>query len=215
MQPNSPPPFEKHRKLLLKMSYQFHRRCVSAGAASVLQEDVYQEMCIAWCIARDKWDANTQVPFTAYLVRGIRNHVNRWIDKEIIQAHDKLDLDASGDDSKDMEDMHSLVADRSAQNPESAAIEQDDRRNQELLLSAEARQFIGFLESPPPALFQVLEGMKARRAYAEQRGIAVGGAAKKITANLIFDLMGCDKPLRDKVVKEIRAFSNLELMANG
>jgi len=218
------PDFEDHRRLLVKMTNSFHRRCIAAGAKSVQREDVFQEMCIAWCLARDSWKPEItgddgqvkKIPFVAYLVRGVRNHVNRWIGKEIIQANDKLELDGSGlGEESDGEDFHSVVADSCAANPEEAAIEADDRRNIRNSLSAEARRFLEILENPPPALFVVLDAARSRREFAVARGVAAAGAPKKITTHLVFDLMGIDRGKRAKIVGEIRSFINLETLVNG
>lgn len=205
--------FEEHHKLLLKLAHQVHRRAFAAGAASVQFEDVFQEICIAWCQARDAWEPEYNVPFVAFLVRGARNHINRWVGKEIIESTARLELDSSSPEIDT--ELHEVVADNKAVSADDIVAEQDERRHQRMILSDDALMFVKLLEDPPPHLYAVIEGMKARREYAVSRGKIVGGALKKVNATLVFDLMGCNAQARKKILDEVRAYANVELLVNG
>jgi DNA-directed RNA polymerase specialized sigma24 family protein len=207
--------FAEHERLLRSMASKFHRRATAAGAASLQIDDVFQEMCVAWCQARDAYNSNYQVPFTAFLVRGVRNHCNRWINKQITEGQDKLELDADFDnDNETAADRHSVVADESVVSPEEAAVMADHRAVQREILSPLAQKFLEILENPPPAIYRILDAMQAKRAYAQSRGVVPGFTFKQIKAPLVFELMGLDVATREKIKKELQLYAALEEMAN-
>jgi DNA-directed RNA polymerase specialized sigma24 family protein len=206
--------FEQHRKLLLKLAHQVHRRCFNAGASSVQFEDVFQEICIAWCKARDAWSPEHNVPFVAFLVRGARHHLNRWVGKEIMESNSRLNLDATGSDDNDTE-FHGLIADPKAEMPDEIIMRADRIREYDQILSQDALQFIRILESPPPQLFAILDATQARREYALSRGVPAAPSQRKVSSALVFDLMGCDKTKRKQVFAELKAYAELERLIDG
>ena len=207
--------FSQHERLLRSMASRFHRRATAAGASSLQIEDVFQEMCIAWCHARDAYNENYAVPFTAFLVRGVRNHCNRFLKRQITEGQDKVNLDDAGKNADEtMDDYHSIIADQNAVSPEAATIDADHRAVARELLSPLAQKFLEILESPPPAIYQILDAMQAKRAFAESRGVMPGFAFRTLKAPLIFDLMGLDRTARDKLKRELQTYAALEEMAN-
>jgi len=204
--------FAEHERLLRSMASKFHRRATAAGAASLQIDDVFQEMCVAWCQARDAYNSNYQVPFTAFLVRGVRNHCNRWINKQITEGQDRLNLDEGGEGTD--QEHHSFVADAGAISPEDAAIDADHLAVQREILSPLAQKFLEILENPPPAIYRILDAMQAKRAYAQSRGVTPGFYFKQIKAPLVFELMGLDMATREKLKKELQLYAALEEMAN-
>jgi DNA-directed RNA polymerase specialized sigma24 family protein len=197
--------FEQHEKLLHYVAHRVHRRIYSAGGKSVLVEDIFQELCIAWCLARDCWKPEHGVPFGPYLMRGMSNHINRWVDKELRQCHmAPIDLDAelseNGNDT-----LHDLVADDQAVLPEAAMIEKDTREfvrdplrwrvrlRKHKPLTRNAQKFLDLLESPPPSLLALVRGLQARAEYGRNTlKIPSTFAPKRITGSFILDFMGIE-----------------------
>jgi DNA-directed RNA polymerase specialized sigma24 family protein len=214
--------FEDHKGLLMHWAHRVHRRVFSCGGQSTQLQDIFQECCIAWCIARDKWkpeitlDDGTikQVPFGAYLANGVRNHINRWADKEILEhgwGHLDLDAPLTGEFESD---AHGVTPDQSDSAFE--ILERKDAREQNLeCLSADARKFMEILESPPPQIMAILEAQQAKKQFAAERGLAAGFFLKKLSMSLIFDVMGANAKQRAAIMGEVRLIMNLEQMADA
>lgn len=177
-------------------------------------EDIQQELAIAWCVARDKWKAEFNVPFSAYLMRGMKQHIRGWMSRELNQHHlVSFGLDdemASGDTH------HDTTADPSAITAEEALIEKDLRsfahdrlrmRDMRKALSDSALQFLDLLDNPPEELVEILQGLRSRGEFARQAGVPVTPVPSGINAALVFDLMGCSRQERTRIYKEIRNFS--------
>lgn len=178
------------------------RRAQAAGGTATL-EDIKSECAIAWCHARDSFDEAAGVPFLAYLRTGMRNHINRWIEKELREHNGShVDFDAptgeDGDGSR-----YDLVADRGAELADDV-LEINDRRQKQLArLSPRARQFIELLESPPKALFDILNAMRERQQFAVSRGLPASPVPKRILTTLVFDFMGASHYERTSINAEL------------
>ncbi len=209
--------FEQHRRLLLHWAHRIQRRLYSAGSQSTMFDDIYQELCVAWTIARNSYDPTSGVPFGAYLATGLRNHVNRYANKEI-EAHGwgHLDMDAPlGEDAGD-NDAHSVVADPLIESAFDALNRKQAWEENLECLSAPARKFLELLESPPAPLINILKAQQAKKQFAIARGLPPGFYLKKLTASLIFDVMGASSVQRAAIMHEIRLLDmNPEQPANA
>lgn len=74
--------FEAHKGLIHKLARRGYGRLVSVYAA-IDYEDVFQEMCLAYVKAAEKFDPEFGVTFTAYLGRAIWNEFNRFAEREL------------------------------------------------------------------------------------------------------------------------------------
>lgn len=184
-------------------------RLSNAGSVATY-DDVVSECMVAWCIARDSWKEENGVPFMAYLRLGMRNHVNRWVEKELKEHNGShLEFDRSGDEDGDST-LHDIFADENAELPEDAVIAADRRARQLARLSPRARQFVEFLDSPPKALVDILNGLRARKEFATERGVAAGVVPKRIPAALIFRFMGANSREQTRINEELEAKFNLK-----
>lgn len=203
---------EQHVKLIKGTAWKVYRRLEAAGVRGLNVADIEQEFWIAWCYARDSWDPKHNVPFGAYLVRGMRQHINRWADREcrhFLTAPVDLDAEISDDDTT----RHDLLADTKTAGPDTVLIEKDQRdyiqdplrwRNGMNKLSERARQFIQLLDNPPAEIVEIFRALRARAEYARQRGVTAVAAPQSITSSLVMDIMGCNRLERASIYAEIR-----------
>jgi hypothetical protein len=180
-------------------------RRVTAAGSVISIEDVISECSIAWVQASRSWDEAAGVPFLAYLRTGMRNHINRWVEKELREHNGShLEFDASrGED--DSGSLHDIFADQGADRADEL-LELNDRRHKQLArLSPRTRQFVELLESPPKALVDILNGLKARQTYATERGVPASPVPRRILTTLVFDFMGASHFERTQINGELEA----------
>jgi len=199
--------YEDYHKLLLHLARRCHRRLFAAGAASVQLEDIVSEMGIAFCVARDRWKPEFEVPFGAYLTNGISHHINRWAQGQINQSQmAPYTLDAAdSSDEEGLADSDALSFDIASQQPdaEQMLIEKKARERAYRRMSPMTAKFVELLDSPPPELYRELEALRQRSEYARSRGVN-STFAKNIGAPLIFDFMGCNRVDRVKIYQELK-----------
>lgn len=204
MRDTHPIQWSEWQRVVERSAFRYLKRAHAAGARSVQLEDVQSEGRLAWVIAREKFDPNAGVPFGAYLQLGMRNHINRWINGQIGHA-EAMDLDEGDSHDEGEGDRHEIIADAGPLQDEILGDTQEFERNI-ATLSPEARQFVELLASPPPALYEEVNAIQARVAFANERGIRVGAPAH-ITGALVFDLMGADRPTRNRVYSEVKGLA--------
>lgn len=190
-----------HERYMKAFAFKVRNRAFAAGAASVQFEDIYQELCIAWCKARDAFSPEYGVPFIAFLSRGMHLHINRWIQDQITEGqHLTLDQPTT-EDGEGV--LHEVVPDK-APTPAEFAISEDMRQFVYSRLSKRARMFVEFLESPPEFLVEGLKAIRARAEYGRAKGIACI-APKQITASMVFEFMRVDRVERIEIYRELRS----------
>jgi DNA-directed RNA polymerase specialized sigma24 family protein len=193
--------YRDHEKLIQHTAHRVMRRIYNLGTSAAF-DDIVQELSIAWCIARRDYDPAMQVPFVPWLMRGMIQHINRWVGNEILHHNDAhIDLDA---DIEEGTSAHDLIADNRKIDAETAIVRKDMRERNLARLSPIACKFLELLDNPPPALIAVLRAQKARFEYAKDRGVSViSPTNKRITAAMVFDLMGVANKDRTAINKEI------------
>jgi DNA-directed RNA polymerase specialized sigma24 family protein len=209
-------PFAEHEKLLKFIAHKVMRRVHAAGAASIQFEDIFQELAVAWCQARDKWDQSRCVPFGPYLMRGMSHHINRWVQRELRQhtmAPFNLDAELDGEFFADNRSLHDVLPDETIASPEDSLITQDTRdyardplrsRGKSEPLLPETEMLLDLMESPPPALMNVIKGIQARAVYGRDTlGIPRTCAPVRLTTALVFDVMGVHPKCRKEVHQQI------------
>ena len=170
--------FEESRQLLYKIAHKVKRRVFAAGARSVQFEDIFQELTIAWCLARDAWDESRGIPFQPFLIRGCYQHINRWVDEEM-REHNiaPFDLDAPipGSDSDD--ELGSIISPAMTDEklPDEQVIEKDlrsylddpmrwrNRHNAAMQLSERTKQFLELLDAPSPELVEMMNALRGTK----------------------------------------------------
>lgn len=179
------------------------RRVRSAGGSTLQFEDVMQELSIAYVIAARNWKSEHGVPFGAYLTLGMRNHINRWAQKEINEGfHLAIDATTNGENGDgDGRALHDVVAD-DADLPDQIV---EDREYRAKLLEKATpltRAFLQLLDAPPAELIEGHRALRARMIYGRERGFT-SWAPAEISAPLVFRFMGYDKAQITKVRAEL------------
>lgn len=186
-----------HQKAIDNFAWKVWRRAQSGGARSLMLADIKQELCIAWCKARDSWKAEFNVPFGAYLVRGMQLHVNRWVQEEITEGH-AASLDNETDEAAS---LYSAVPD--GVEGQDVLLEAKERKmNMMAKMTPLTRQFVEFLDSPPAFLIEAVKDYQAFKRVAKSldRDFA---APKGVTAAMVFDFMELYGYERSKIYREL------------
>lgn len=185
-------------------------RVRAAGDHITSLEDLKQELWVAWCLAVENFDAKAGVPFGAYLQRGMRQHINRHIEKHVSRRHDEvtaLSLDYTVRD----DDEEVAFADAVPSADPSPDVEIEWRSQLEYamsLMSPRAKLFVSLLERQPPELLEEVRRLQARSDYARERGLPTL-SFNRLTAAMVFDLIGASASERVKINHEIRHLSDL------
>jgi hypothetical protein len=201
--------YEDHIRLVKATAARVLRRVHAAGAKTVQFEDVEGELSVAWCLARDKFDASLNVPFVAYLRRGMWNHINRWVEGELREfqiAPFELDRDFGAPDANgDIEKtMHDVVCDPDHKSQDEITIQGNLRAFASKKLSHKARKFIELLDNPPQPVVDVLIAMQARAKFARARGITAVVAPKGVNGSFVMDILGYSRLERQEIYSELR-----------
>ena len=188
---------------------------------STSREDVEQELWIAWCVACQNYDPASGVPFLAYLRNGMRLHVNRWVEKHFERRQQELfalSFDMKGEGSEDDTECGTLndIIPSAAPAPD-AAIEHRSAVSWAMSrLSPRAQMFVSILESQPVELLDEIHKIESRVEYARERGIPAY-FSHRLTAAMVFDLMGADRVERVRINKELGQLAEKveEFVING
>lgn len=176
------------------------RRLSSAGGR-VSYQDIFQELCIAWCKARDNWNEEFKVPFQAYLMRGMHDHINRWAKSELGFAHlTPISLDA-GSKGADDGQLHEVFSSDEA-TPEDNCASQDVRGFVLARLSPRTRLFVQLLDNPPVFLLDAVKAQQAKQEDARRRGIKII-ISSRVTAAMVLDFMEASAAERTAINKEL------------
>lgn len=201
----TPITYEQYHRFLLKITWRVLRRVRSAGCHSLTQQDLMQEAAIAWLIAKERWNPELNVPFMTYLGRGVMQHLNRFVQKEI---DERLMASFELDDTEEevSTSRHEIVADPNARTGEDAASHNSVRAFVMRRLSPMARKFVELLESPPEWLYDEVKAIQARAEYGRKRGLC-SSAPKGVTAALVMDVLGLPSLERGSIYRELRQVS--------
>lgn len=193
-----PANFEQWRRLLAWFARRAHRRSVAAGGR-VAFEDVFSECCVAWCVARDKFDPAQGVKFSAYLINGAARHVNRWLQRQI-DATGGRNLSLEGDNKNSLSEV---LADVNAGDPELEAARRATLDAFIHRLPPRAGQYLRLLAEPPEEILVISRALEARVDYARARGFS-RFAFKHAYSRVVFDLMGCGQAERQRILHQIK-----------
>lgn len=193
---------DEHNRYIWGFARRVERRIKAAGARGIEVEDIYNELVIAWCHARDGWNPNSGAPFLAYLTTGMRRHINRWAEREIgFSGFARTSLDGDSTNGEAAFELHMAVPDGK---PDAEEILQAKQVRAKVLpkLTPVTRRFVELFDDPPPELYEAVLESKARAAYAQERGVR-NASIPNVTAALVFDLMGLNKIERTRISREL------------
>lgn len=198
---------EGQRRYIGAFAARVERRMKSAGAR-IGPGDVFQELCIAWCKARDTWRSDLQVPFKAYLMRGMQIHINRWVDNEIGFSHlTPMSLDNATVGESDA-GLHEVITEKDHVTACDAVESKDAREFVLARLSPRARLFVELLDSPPVFMVDAVKAGKIKAAAAKARGLSVI-TPNSVTASMVFEFMQADPIERRVIYKELAKMAKM------
>lgn len=194
--------FAESERQVQAFARRVHRRVRAAGITDIDYDDIEQECWIAWCRARDNYQPGHNVPFLAYLQRGMVTHINRWM-KEFERyrglAPRSINEPVRADDDAELHELLSADDDE----------EPVDFLQRDLALSlmtARTRTFVSLLLAPSPELYAQVDRIADRAEFGRKRGLD-SAAPRRLTGKLVMDLMGCDRPEREAIYRELRGLA--------
>ena len=180
------------------------RRVHALGAKTVEIEDVKGELWVAWCIACERYDVESGVPFGAYLATGMRNHINRWVDKSFERFHAETiaaSIEAPQGDDEGMT-LESIIPDD--KRTQDSILEKSDFFEEVYWrLSERAQLFVRILVDTPPELTEEIKALEAKAEHAQALGVCCVKPVKGAT-NVMFDFMSAGQCERARIAREIR-----------
>lgn len=192
-------------RLLHKFCNQVMRRLHAAAIATFQREDIMQELWIAWVIARKSYDPATNVPFIAYLSRGMRNHINRFIEKhaerfsEQTYAYSLENKPTSGDDDSN----HTFSETVPSAFGNTVDVEDNIAWEQAIsMMSPQAQIFARILKDTPPEICEQVIHLREK----SKHGLSMGFASSepmRVTSRMVFDLLGCTVSQRRAIIVEV------------
>jgi len=190
-----------------------HRRLAAFGAAhSDTIRDIEQELALVWLNAVKQYDPNGGASFSTFLHTGMIRHINRYIEKQYERqpttGYNTVSFDAGvyGDGSDNDMTYEEVIADDTPL--VDTEIERSSCYNLVMRnLSDRAKLFIQILRDQPPELLKALDELDQKAKYAKSLGF-FHPAARRISAHMVFTIMGAEAGERHKIIKEIRGVTN-------
>lgn len=190
-------------RMIFALAHRVVRRLSAIPQVILSYQDIEQELWVGWCIARDRFSHSRGIPWPAYMQRGVKQHINRVIEKQLERFPEQtfaLSLD------KDMLDEEgtslSNIIPSSDPTPDVIAERNSNFDHAKSVLSERASIFVSLLSEQPPELLQEVLIAQDKAKHAEALG-APYKAPKRIVANMVFDLMGASRSERTKIIKEV------------
>lgn len=190
------------------------RRLHLLGAKTHTLDDVKQELWLAWCKACEAYKPDGGASFSTFLTKGMRLHINRYVEKNFERFHDEtiaLSLEghspagAGGENAGGR--LSDVVADTAP--PQSAEFENEDCFSYALTrLSPRAAKFVTILKEQPPELLDEVRRLEQKAEYAKERGITYA-TAHRLTSSMIFDFMGASRNERKQIMDEVQQIGAL------
>lgn len=187
------------------------RRLSGAGdnGRSFGLDDIKQELRIAWIKASQTYNAEIGVPFQAYLVNGMKQHVNRLLEKHINRRHDEvisisLDQPIDKGDGDGKTSIHSFIA----SDDDAPGLEYENHEHFEYVsekLSPRAKLFLTLLYRQPAELLEQVVCLRKKTDFGKHHlGITLP-TTDRLATWMVFDLMDAPHSERGRIVSEIRA----------
>jgi len=203
-----------------------HRRLAAFGAAhSDTIRDIEQELALVWLNAVEKYDPNGGASFMTFLHTGMIRHVNRYIQKQYERqpttGYNTVSLDAgvySDGSNNDITYGGVTYGEIITDDTPLVETEVEQKSCYNLImrnLFDRAKLFIQILADQPLELLQALDELDEKAKYAKSLGF-FHPAARRITAHMVFTIMGAEVGERHRIIKEIRGLINsIDASANA
>ena len=201
---------EKSEKAIKSFSYRVMRRLNAVGDAgrSFDVEDVQQELRIAWIKASESFSEEMGVPFQAYLMNGMKLHINRMIEKNIERRHTEVFAVSLDKPLGEGNDVKSTVGDIIADDrpaPDSSYEEDQHFEYATRKLKPRAKMFINLLHYQPEELMREVVLMRKKSDYAREELGINNPATNRLATWMVFDFMGASNDERTEIIKEVRS----------
>lgn len=158
--------YNDHSGLLRKLALRGWGRLTAANVHMDLEE-VYQEMCVAFCKAAEKYDAERGITFTAYLGRAVWNEFNKFANRAITEQVElnltSFECMSASNDDEELDIFEAI--DSGEWTPEQYLSAAQQFRENMKALGPTAKFIIGKLLNPDDELLAALE---AKRVAAEE-----------------------------------------------
>lgn len=200
------------RQQIKAFAYKVLRRVHALGARSVQIEDIESELWVAWCLACDAYSETGGASFKTFLYGGMRNHINRWVEKNFERNHAEtvaasLDMTMGGEESEARGTLGDAVADSHDRQDE--IYQREDCFAYALTrVSDRAKMFLTFLKDNPPELMSRMKDLEAKAAFAKEIGASYA-MPHRITTAMIFDFMGASRAERKSIMDEVTQIGRL------
>lgn len=188
-------------------AYKVLQRVHALGARSVQRDDVIQELWCAWCKARDCFNPEAGASFNTFLHRVMRQHVNKWIEKDFERFHDQttaLSLDAQNGEEGgatlvDIVPGHDIAV-------EDQMIASSNYEYAQMHLSNRAGVFLKIMAEQPQALLEQVRLLEHKAEHAKRTNIPYAQSSG-ITSSMIFDLMDAGSYERTQLLREVHSMA--------
>jgi hypothetical protein len=193
------------KKVIKRNAYKVMRRLQAAGASFLQMDDIEQEMWVAYSIARDRYDPASNVPFLAYFTLGLRNHVNRCIERHIERNPGQtyalsLQQSVDPDDNSTLEEAVPSSVNTEREIGEKLTYEYALTQMRPL-----TAQFVRLMVELPEELCAEALKAQAKASHGRSMGITVS-IQRQVTKKMIFDLLDCTPAERRSILNEIESF---------
>ena len=200
------------RQQVKSFAFKVLKRVHALGAKTTTLDEVESELWVAWCLAAEKYDPQGGASFKTFLYTGMRNHINRWIEKSFERFHEEtvaasLDQQMGSSESETRATLGDAVADTHDRHDE--VYQREDCFAYALTrVSDRAKMFLTFLKDNPPELMSRMKDLEAKAAYAKEIGASYA-MPHRITTAMIFDFMGASRAERKSIMEEVTQIGRL------
>jgi DNA-directed RNA polymerase sigma subunit (sigma70/sigma32) len=194
---------KESERMIFALAHRVKRRLQSLPQSIMSYEDIEQELWIAWCKARDAFEPSRGIPWAAYLQRGMRQHINRVVEKNIERFEGQtfaLSLDESFGEDGDTT-LGEIIP---AADPLPCNVVEGKSNYEKAMsvMSGRAKVFVLLLNEQPKVILDEVLMAQDKAEHAVKLG-APFNAPRRITAMMVFDLMGASRPERARITREV------------
>ena len=167
--------------------------------------DLYQEACVTFCKAKDKYEPNKGVKFSTYLARAVELNFWALYKKEArrVDTWAKSMEETIGEDDGTLHD----VLPNDDEPIDDAVAGKEIKERQLNKLSPLTKTVIDLLEEPPEWLVAELSKVNYHVQVAKQNGIP--NIENKISLAFLFKVLGITSAERAEIYREIKAIADI------
>jgi len=188
-----------------RFAWKVLRRFRAAGDHSHEIDDVVQELWIAWHKAVQAFNPEMGVPFGAYLMRGMKFHINKYADDHVTKRHDEvvaLSMDMTFDEDKA---FANIIPD-TAELQDEVVIKRGLFERVVAELSPDAKTFVRIMTDDSEELRHEVRAIEERNNYASSQRVR-SLLPLGLSETAVFELMGATYRQRERILAEIENVS--------